>query len=376
MEESGFGDDDDSKKLRLLSREELESRVEKRTAALGNVMDTMVDVLMKLGPDGRIQLVNQAIEDILGYDEDEVMGKPIDYIFADPSENEELSDMMTKGELLDVLISTGHVTDVEIYFSTTTGETIPMSLSASIMEGADGTISGIVCVAKDISERKEAEEEAEFLHSLLRHDLGNRLQVTEGYLDLLDPDDLPDRDREYVEDARNSIRDATELIENVRTLNRLDGDEEPTPVAIGDVVQNAIDSLADRRKDVGMTIENEIDGIHRVSAGTLLKELFANLIENALVHSEGDRVRISARETADAVTVTVEDDGKGIPDDEKARILEKGYKGAESTGSGLGMHLAARIAETYDGEFDVLDAELGGARFDVTLPSATRTSRT
>jgi hypothetical protein len=40
------------------------------------------------------------------------------------------------------------------------------------------------------------------------------------------------------------------------------------------------------------------------------------------------------------------------------------------------MHLAARIAETYDGEFDVLDAELGGARFDVTLPSATRTSRT
>ena len=375
MEESGFGDDDDSKKLRLLSREELESRVEKRTAALGNVMDTMVDVLMKLGPDGRIQLVNQAIEDILGYEEDEVMGKPIDYIFADPSENEELSDMMTKGELLDVLISTGHVTDVEIYFSTTTGETIPMSLSASIMEGSDGTISGIVCVAKDISERKEAEEEAEFLHSLLRHDLGNRLQVTEGYLDLLDAGDLPDRDREYVEDARNSIRDAIELIENVRTLNRLDGDEEPAPVAIGDVVQNAIDSHADRRKDVGMTIENEIDGIHRVSAGSLLKELFANLIENALVHSDGDCVRISARETADAVTVTVEDDGRGIPDDEKPRILEKGYKGADSTGSGLGMHLAARIAETYDGEFDVFDSELGGARFDVTLPSATRRAR-
>ena len=136
MEESGFGDDDDSKKLRLLSREELESLVEERTAALGNVMDTMVDVLMKLGPDGRIQMVNQAIEAILGYDEEEVVGKPIDYIFADPSENEELSDMMTKGELLDVLISTGHVTDVEIYFSTTDGETIPMSLSASIMEGS------------------------------------------------------------------------------------------------------------------------------------------------------------------------------------------------------------------------------------------------
>jgi PAS domain S-box-containing protein len=374
MEESGFGDDDDSKKLRLLSREELESRVEERTAELGNVMDTMVDVLMKLGPDGRIQMVNQPIETILGYEEDEVMGKPIDYIFADPSENEELSDMMTKGELLDVLISTGHVTDVEIYFSTTTGGTIPMSLSASIMEGSDGTISGIVCVAKDISERKEAEEEAEFLHSLLRHDLGNKLQVTEGYLDLLDADELPERDREFVEDARNSIHDATELIENVRTLNRLDGDEELTAVSIGDVVQDAIDRHADRRKDVDIAIENEIDGIYRVAAGSLLKELFANLIENALAHSDGDRVLITAGESDGIVTVTVEDDGKGVPDDEKERILEKGYKGAESTGSGLGMHLAARIAETYDGEFDVRDSELGGARFDVTLPSATRTT--
>ncbi|HKL30247.1 MAG TPA: PAS domain-containing sensor histidine kinase [Natrialbaceae archaeon] len=374
MEESGFGDDDDSKKLRLLSREELESRVEERTAELGNVMDTMVDVLMKLGPDGRIQMVNQPIETILGYEEAEVMGKPIDYIFADPSENEELSDMMTKGELLDVLISSGHVTDVEIYFSTTTGDTIPMSLSASIMEGSDGTISGIVCVAKDISERKEAEEEAEFLHSLLRHDLGNKLQVTEGYLDLLDAGGLPERDREFVEDARNSVRDATELIENVRTLNRLDGNEELTAVSIGDVVQDAIDRHADRRKDVDIAVENEIDGIYRVAAGSLLKELFANLIENALVHSDGDRVLIMAGESDGTVTVTVEDDGRGIPDDEKERILEKGYKGAESTGSGLGMHLAARIAETYDGELDVRDSELGGARFDVRLPSATRTT--
>lgn len=374
MEASGFVDDDDSKKLRLLSREELESLVEERTAALENVIDTMVDVLVKLGPDGRIRMVNRAIEGILGYGEDEVLGEPVDYVLADPSENEALSEMMTSGELLDVLLSTGHVTDVEIYFSTAAGEAIPMSLSASVMEGADGTIDGIVCVAKDISERKAAEEEAEFLHSLLRHDLGSRLQAAEGFLDLLDADALPDRDRAYVDDARNSIRDAVKLVENVRTLNNLDGDEEPRAIAVGDVVQDAIESLADCRTEDGMTIETRIDGVHRVAAGRLLKELFANLIENALVHSGGDRVRITAEESEGSVTVTVEDDGTGIPDDEKDRVLEKGYKGVESTGSGLGVHLAARIAEAYDGTLDVLDSELGGARFDVTLPRATRRS--
>jgi PAS domain S-box-containing protein len=374
MEGSGFGNDDDSKKLQLLSREELESRVEQRTVALRNVMDTMVDVLMKLGPDGRIQLVNRAIEEILGYDTDDVLGKPIDYVFADPSRNETLSDMMTRGELLDVLIAEGHVTDVEIYVATKTGETIPMSLSASIMEGPDGTVTGIVCVAKDISERKTAEEKAEFLHSLLRHDLGNKLQVTEGYLDLLDGEEIPERDREFIDDARNSIRDAIELIENVRTLHRLEGEEERTSSSVADVVQAAIDRHADRHKTLDVTIENEVEGFYRVVAGSLLKELFANLVENALVHSTGDRLRITADGDEETVTVTVEDDGTGIPDEQKDRILEKGYKGPESAGSGLGMHLVARIVETYDGDFEVLDSELGGARFDVTLPRARATS--
>jgi signal transduction histidine kinase len=272
------------------------------------------------------------------------------------------------------LIAEGHVTDVEIYVATKTGEAIPMSLSASVMEGPDGTVTGIVCVAKDISERKAAEEQAEFLHSLLRHDLGNKLQVTEGYLDLVDDESLPERDREFIDDARNSIRDAIDLIENVRTLNRLDGEEERTSLSVADVVQGAIDRHADRRKNMGMTIENEVDGFYRVAAGTLLKELFANLVENALVHSNGDRLRITADGDEETVTITVEDDGTGIPDGDKERILEKGYKGAESPGSGLGMHLVARIVETYDGEFQVLDSELGGARFDVTLPRARATS--
>jgi len=374
MEESGFEDEHGDKNLQLLSRDELEERVRTRTAALENVMDTMVDVLMKLDPEGRIRMANQACYNILGYEEGEVTDKPVDYIFASPDQNEELSDMLTKGELLDRLLTKGYVKDVEIYFTTKSGEAIPMSLSASVMEDEEGTLTGIVCVAKDISERKEAEERAEFLHSLLRHDLGNKLQVIKGNLQLLEEIELPEGMDERLDHAVNGIEEANELIENIRTLHQLEGDIDHEPVTLNVVVKETVDRHEDLRRQVGMEIDNRVTDPVTVKAGPILKELFSNLVENSLHHSEGSVLRLSATETDDSVTITVEDDGICIPDDKKDKILEKGYSGAGSTGSGLGMHLAKRIAENYGGEFAVRDSELGGARFDVTLvrPNNTR----
>ncbi len=369
MDDSPGLDDDEQSELRLLSRQELEQRVRRRTAALENVMDTMVDVLLKLDPEGRIQMANRPLETILGYEEEDVVGKPVDYVFASPEQNEQLADMMTKGELLDRLLSTGHVTDVEIYFETTGGEAIPMSLSASVMKADDGTLSGIVCVAKDIRERKRAEERAGFLHSLLRHDLGNKLQVIDGYLNLSRQTE-GEAAEEHIDDALRGIREATELIEDVRTLNRIDGNPVLGPVDLAATITEAVARHEDLRKQKGVEVDNRVDGGVEVLAGSILKELFSNLVENALVHADASRIRISASQGRDEVVVSVEDDGTGIPDDRKERIFEKGVSGKGSSGSGLGMHLVQEIADTYGGDVTVRDSAMGGARFDVALQKA------
>lgn len=62
----------------------------------------------------------------------------------------------------------------------------------------------------------------------------------------------------------------------------------------------------------------------------------------------------------------------GVPDDVEDTIFTEGVTGAGSKGSGLGMHIAKRIAESYDGDIVVADSPLGGARFAVTLPAADR----
>jgi len=104
--------------------------------------------------------------------------------------------------------------------------------------------------------------------------------------------------------------------------------------------------------------------------GKLLMEVFANLIENSLIHSGADQLAISTEVAEGTVTVRIEDDGRGIPEDERESIFGRGYSRGESSGSGLGMYIVNQLVETYEGEVTVEASDLGGARFDVTLELA------
>lgn len=357
--------DDTKQKLHLLSRDDLESQVRERTAYLENLMDTMVDVLLKLDPNGRISMVNQAVTSVLGYEEDDLEGKPIDFIFADVDDNDSLS----KVEFIERLLMNRQLTDVEVYFSTVDGEAIPMSLSASVMESDDERITGMVCVAKDISDRKEAADTAEFLHSLLRHDIGNKLQIVHGSLDIaleLDPEDAMD----HVETSYQSTDEALELIQNVSTLQQVEGEEDRSVFDIGKIVPDYLEQYEELANRQEMEITVDLADTSPVLAGSLVKELFANLVENALVHSGGSKIQITSVEHADTVEIVVEDDGRGIPEDERERIMQKGVKGRDSSGSGLGTYLTNQIAETYGGTLTVGESADGGARFVIEFEKA------
>lgn len=65
--------------------------------------------------------------------------------------------------------------------------------------------------------------------------------------------------------------------------------------------------------------------------------------------------------------MTVEDDGTGIPDEAKGKIFEKGFKSGDEAGTGLGLYMVREIAESYDGNIEVKDSDLGGASFEVSL---------
>jgi len=130
-----------------------------------------------------------------------------------------------------------------------------------------------------------------------------------------------------------------------------------------------LQSIADDHSEAGRSVSFEGDERLIVTGQSLgLKRLFSNLVENALKY--GSSARIKLRRDDGAVVVDVEDDGPGIPADQRTTVFEPFVRLNEegTRGAGLGLAAAQSIARAHGGEIIILDAERG-ALLRVTLPT-------
>lgn len=97
-------------------------------------------------------------------------------------------------------------------------------------------------------------------------------------------------------------------------------------------------------------------------------ELLGNLLENAFKYGHQE-VRMSSSVVDGKLCIDIEDDGPGVPEDQTARILERGQRlDTNKPGQGIGLSIAAEIISSYDGHLHISQSALGGARFSILLP--------
>ncbi|KXA94757.1 hypothetical protein AKJ36_02300 [candidate division MSBL1 archaeon SCGC-AAA259I07] len=322
------------------------------------LFNQLTDALFLESTDGRILDVNKAACELLGYDYEELMGMSVDDLVPENAPAflpREIDKATRKGKPLETVNRRKD------------GTLVPIELRGRIIELEEE--KRMLVSIRDITERKEAEEREEFLHSLLRHDVRNKAQVVEGYLELLRETNLSEEQEELVEKAIRGSEDGIDIIEKVRSLREISEKEKIEEINVGKIIKNVISERESQASEKGISIEYE--GCEcKVRGGPLLEELFSNLIENSIVHSNCEKIFISSEETEDECIITVEDNGCGIPDEIKEKIFERGFKGGDTGVSGLGMYLVKQIIESYDGGIEVKDSELGGARFDIRLKKA------
>ena len=114
-----------------------------------NIIKSMIDTLIVVDPGGKIKTINPATVELLGYKEEELIGKPVGTIFAKEEE-----DLLFKGTGLEKLLNEGSVRDYDMTYLTKARERIPVSFSGSVMKDRDGKLVGIVGIARDIREIK------------------------------------------------------------------------------------------------------------------------------------------------------------------------------------------------------------------------------
>ncbi|NEV61182.1 ATP-binding protein [Thiorhodococcus minor] len=141
------------------------------------------------------------------------------------------------------------------------------------------------------------------------------------------------------------------------------------PVRVGEASGRLIAALEKVHRDKAVSVAAEIDArlLFRGVEGDLM-EMLGNLLENAFKWCRG-QIHLRSAEEQSSWTLCIEDDGPGIPEDQVARLLERGARADESTpGHGIGLAIVREICTAYGGRLEIDRSALGGARVRLTLP--------
>jgi len=121
-------------------------------------------------------------------------------------------------------------------------------------------------------------------------------------------------------------------------------------------------------RDITFNIISRPD-IHVYADQDRIGQVLINLVSNAINFSpDGSDIRITVNESNDRVSVTIADQGPGIPDKVKGKIFEKFYKVGDKPGTGLGLAISKGIIEAHKGEIRVLENAGKGGAISFTIP--------
>ncbi|MBT3134206.1 ATP-binding protein [Alteromonas sp. ALT199] len=205
----------------------------------------------------------------------------------------------------------------------------------------------------------EAAQRARYKNSLgdLAHSLKTPLAVASGN------SNLPTEVKESLQQIDRIIK---------RQLKRASAGKSGWQQAIDvlPVLHKLADAMDKVYQDKALTIEFEMDdNIQFKGDETDFMELCGNLLDNACKAAQ-DRIVISAKTNEGWLTINVEDDGPGIPDDKKVLLLERGTRlDTYTEGHGIGMALATDLVSIYEGRMLIKDSVLGGARIVIQFPN-------
>ncbi|MFB6192338.1 MAG: response regulator [Haloarculaceae archaeon] len=241
-------------------------------------------------------------------------------------------------------------------------------------QSTDGEVVRVRGTLQDITVQKRREQSLqrqndrlEEFASVVSHDIRTPLQVAMGNLNVAE---RTGREAAFAK-VRQALGRIETIVEDVLTLAR-EGQ------AVRDTERVSLDGIAREAWEAAGSSDVELRTIGGYSVQAdpdRLRRLFENLFRNAIEHAGSDitvsvgpiePMPTATRDASDRQTgFYVEDDGRGIPDDERGDVFDAGYSNSDA-GTGFGLSIVERVAEAHDWEILVTESADGGARFEVT----------
>jgi PAS domain S-box-containing protein len=344
-----------------------DARARRRTRRLSEkerqfraVFEGTLDTLVLTDDDGRYVAANPAAADLFGLPRSELLGRSIDD-FAPPDR-----DVGTQWSSF--LGGDGQRGEFELERADGEVRTVAFAATTDVLPGRHLTALRDVTERTERARERDAERErVAFLNRLLRHNVLNGMNIVLAKLDAAATELPPDR-RAGVETARHRCEEIVDLVQTARRLaTGVTGETGTRRLPLSTTLRPAVSSVRDRYDDATVTVRSSEDD-PRVLADEMLQSVFEQLLTNAFEHNDPESVSVTVDVTTtdESVTVSVADDGVGIPPEKRAALFGDGFAHHRDWG-GFGLSIVEVLVEGYDGEVRVTANEPSGVVFHVEL---------
>ncbi len=366
-------------------RREAEQALRENEERFRALIENALDIIAVLGSDGIIRYKSPSVEKVLGYKSADLVGKNIvKYI---------------------------HTEDVEAFLNTLNQAVQNPSLALSIefrFQHKDGSwrileavgknfldhskISSIVLNARDITERKRAEEIRNALQrerelsesrfnfvSMMSHEFRNPLTTIRVSSELLKnfnhrtTEEQKSRCLYHIEAA---AKEMTQLLEDILSITRAEVGKlefNPQPFNLEEFCHNLVKKMqvvADNKHKLTLSIRGECN--KACMDETLLEHILINLLSNAIKYSpQGGNIQFEVSSEKGEAIFQIQDKGIGIPLKDQQRLFESFHRGqnvGKIPGTGLGLCIVKRFVDLHDGKIAIKSKVGVGSTFTVTLP--------
>ena len=346
-------------------------------ARLSAILENAVESIITIDEHGTCESANQAVEKMFGYDASEILGKNVSMLMPTPyseAHDSYIANYLRTGEKK--IIGIGR----DVVGRRRDGSEFPLHLSVSEVRLGDRRIfTGFL---QDLSERKEYEArlvQSERLAAVgeaiasVAHESRNLLQKIQISLELSRltsvGDDALGEQLDNIEAASDGLFALLEEVRDYAAPLKIDAAlhglrglvTEAWNIAAGAVPESEAQLQFVEPQDISLQIDR-----------FRMLRVFRNLFENAIAACpEPIKITVSVTEShagvKPAVSISVQDNGPGLNEEQKRRIFEPFFT-TKSKGTGLGMAIAQKIVSAHGGSLSVDEESVGGAKFCITLP--------
>ncbi len=351
---------------------------------LTNILESARESIYAVDMDGQFKWCNSATLSALGLKREQFIGRHLLDLVYD-------ADRSMIGEKLQSALR-GEAQTYEMRYFSAEGRLRYARVDNSPLV-VEGRTTGVLGIARDITEQKEERERAARADKLralgqlasgVAHDFNNSLAAILGRAQLLRRQVRDEAVIRNLEIIQTAAEDAAATVRRIQTFARKSPAKEFEIIDVAGLLNDAIEITRTRWQNEarlrGLEYDVELDaesGQHTFGSASELREVFVNLIVNAVdAMPEGGNLTIrSARENG-GLRLQFVDTGTGMPEDVRQKIFDPFFSTKGAHGTGLGLSVSHSIIERHEGTISVASEVGGGTTFTIELPASEVESET